>query len=338
MAKHKFATVRYQTLDKCFRNPGRKYFQEDLLDACNEVLADHFGAGVRISRRQLFDDIQFMESEAGWAVPLRRIREGRRVYYRYEDIQYSINQQPLNALEMEQLQAGLGLLSRIEGVPAFEELQAVLNRLQEKVGLMNLAPVIGFDHNPYLRGIENLGTLFSAIINRQVLRIQYQSFKSAFESDIDFHPYFLKEYNKRWFVFGYHSDLQIPDWNLALDRIRSIMPSRTEFKPCPNTIDWREYFEDFIGVTKSPTQDLVKVNLWVHPATAPYLMTKPLHGSQKVLQEDENGLWMQLLLIPNFEFFQTVLSYGDRIKIVSPEPLADEIRQILQRALDTYLS
>lgn len=338
MAKHKFATVRYQTLDKCFRNPGRKYFQEDLLDACNEVLADHFGAGVRISRRQLFDDIQFMESEAGWAIPLRRIRAGRRVYYRYEDIQYSINQQPLNALEMEQLQAGLRLLARIEGVPAFEELQAVLNRLQEKVGLMTLTPVIGFDHNPYLKGLENLGILFSAIIHQQPLHIQYQSFKSAVETDIDFHPYFLKQYNRRWFVFGYNPDLQIPDWNLALDRIRSIAPSSAVFHPCPTTIDWGEYFEDFMGVTKSAGQGLVNVELWVHPDTAPYLLTKPLHGSQKVLQKGQDGVWLRLQIIPNYEFFQAVLSYGDRIKIAAPLHLAEEIRQILQRALQAYSS
>jgi len=32
MATNKNAIIRYQALDKCFRNPGRKYFMDDLMD------------------------------------------------------------------------------------------------------------------------------------------------------------------------------------------------------------------------------------------------------------------------------------------------------------------
>ena len=34
MATNKNALIRYKILDTCFRNPGKKYFIEDLIEKC----------------------------------------------------------------------------------------------------------------------------------------------------------------------------------------------------------------------------------------------------------------------------------------------------------------
>jgi hypothetical protein len=96
MSINKNALIRYQALDRCFRNTGRMYFWDDLLEECNKATMDFDPKSEGIQRRQLFDDIRFMESEAGWSIPLSRNRYGRKVYYRYEDLSFSINNQPLN--------------------------------------------------------------------------------------------------------------------------------------------------------------------------------------------------------------------------------------------------
>src|SRR5690625_4957236 len=96
MSVNKNALLRYHVLDRCFRNSGRKYFWQDLLDEINKALEEYNGPGSKIKRRQLFDDIRFMESEQGWSIPLDKRREGRRVYYRYSDPEFSISNQPLN--------------------------------------------------------------------------------------------------------------------------------------------------------------------------------------------------------------------------------------------------
>ena len=33
----KNATIRYQTLDRCFKNPGKRYYIEDLLDSKSSI-------------------------------------------------------------------------------------------------------------------------------------------------------------------------------------------------------------------------------------------------------------------------------------------------------------
>ena len=65
-----------RTLDKCFRDHRHRYYLEDLIDKCEEALCNYNGIG-DVSRRQVFEDIKFMESESGWSIPLERHQDGR---------------------------------------------------------------------------------------------------------------------------------------------------------------------------------------------------------------------------------------------------------------------
>ena len=76
MATNKHAIIRYQALDKCFRNIGKRYFMDDLIDACNQAIYEFTGSDEGIKRRQVFEDIKFMESDAGYSIELTRYKEG----------------------------------------------------------------------------------------------------------------------------------------------------------------------------------------------------------------------------------------------------------------------
>lgn len=120
MSQTKLATIRYQTLDRCFSNWGRRYYIEDLISACNESLREYLGEDAEVKRRQIFDDIRFMESESGWAVPLDHCRDGKRIYYRYSDKDFSINKRPMSPNEARQLRLQVLLKeasARPEGLP-----------------------------------------------------------------------------------------------------------------------------------------------------------------------------------------------------------------------------
>src|SRR5680860_390288 len=96
MPNTKNAIIRYQALDKCFSNPGRRFDIPTLLEACNQALIAYDPNSDGIKRRQLYEDIRFMESSQGYGIDLIKIKEGRRVFYRYQNSSYSINNQPIN--------------------------------------------------------------------------------------------------------------------------------------------------------------------------------------------------------------------------------------------------
>lgn len=164
MSVNKNALIRYQVLDRCFRNTGRMYFWEDLLEECNKALMDFDPNSEGIQRRQLFDDIRFMESEAGWSIPLGRIRHGRKVYYRYEDLSFSISNQPLNDSEAEQIKSALQIFSRFSGTPQFEWVNEMIPMLESKFGLIERkSEIISFESNIDLKGLHFLTPLFNEI-------------------------------------------------------------------------------------------------------------------------------------------------------------------------------
>lgn len=335
MPNNKNATIRYQALDKCFRNPGRRYFWKDLLDACNHALQEYDPGIAGIQRRQLLDDIRFMESEQGWSIPLERHKDGKRVYYRYEDMRFSINNQPINETESNQIKAALLVLSRFKGLPQFDWINEIIPRFEQS---FNFRPeskeFIGFDHNEYLRGLDQIGDLFNAIMYRKVLSIKYKPFLAPEAIAFLIYPYYLKQYNSRWFLFGFNPELD-KITNLALDRIESIEETGVNYNPS-FVFDFQDYFEDIVGVSRSENDQPVKVELFVTNQLVPYIQTKPLHGSQKRISQLEDGQIFSLFVIPNYELEQLILSHGEKIRVLSPDNFRERIRSRLREALKAY--
>ena len=330
MATNKHAIIRYQTLDKCFRNPGRRYYIDDLIEACNESIYEFTGKDEGIKKRQIFEDIRFMESPQGWNIPLDHLRDGHKIYYRYADLSFSINNQPLNENEEKQLKEAILTLSRFKGMPQFEWVSEITARLDSGLKLShNEYQIIQFEQNDFLEGIDHITPLYNAILYKKTLDIEYRSFKQDTPYTIVLHPYFLKQYNNRWYIFGMNDKNKLII-NLALDRIVSIDESRKSYL-INNSIDFEEYFDDVIGVTVQNNEPVQRIELKVSNELFPYIQTKPLHGSQKITKRQTDFTTIALNLIPNYELESLLLSLGEGIEVLAPETLR---RKIYQRAND----
>ena len=144
---------------------------------------------------------------------------------------------------------------------------------------------------------------------------------------------YLKQYNNRWFVFGLNSDNQVPIWNLALDRIESLSETAQKYKQ--SDTDWEEYFFDLVGVTRPESENLQEIVLKFSPEVAPYVITKPIHPSQKH-KNDPTGLEVKIKVIPNFELERLILSFGEQVKVISPQDFKERISQRLKSAGRLY--
>jgi predicted DNA-binding transcriptional regulator YafY len=335
MATNKNALIRYKVLDNCFRNPGRRYFMDDLIAECESVLLEIDPKSNGISKRQIFEDIAFMASAEGWSIELAKYRDGKRIYYRYSDMTFSINNMPLNEVEISQLKSAISILSQFKGMPQFEWVSELLLKLRAGMQGDEVNEVImEFESNEFVKGIEYIGPIYNAILYKKALDISYQPFELDSPYNLTLHPYYLKQYNNRWFLFGYNPENEKYDWNLALDRIKEVKETSTKF--IANTkIDWSEYFEDIIGVTKPVGGVLEDIKLVFSGKTAKYIDSKPLHGSQKPKWIDNDTLEVNLNLILNYEFERLVLSYADSVKVLQPKHFAKTIIERHKMALGT---
>ena len=335
MPVNKNALIRYHALDQCFSNFGRAYYMDDLIEACNNALYEFAGIEEGIKRRQIFDDITFMESEQGWSIPLERLKEEKRVYYRYSDTKFSIKNQPVSEIEAIHIKEALMIFERFKGMPQFEWMEELMVRLNTAFNLKNSSSaIVGFESNPYLKGLDFFSNLFNAVLYKKTIEVIYQSFNQAVPGNITISPYYLKQYNSRWFLFGQNHDFE-GITNLALDRIVSFKEIRKPYIE-NDSIDFEEYFEDIIGVTFDRDSKLTKIILEVNKNRWAYIESKPIHGSQKIVSRSPEYTVIELNMLVNKELISLLFSFGADIKILEPVQLSVSIQEKAKLLLMNY--
>jgi predicted DNA-binding transcriptional regulator YafY len=337
MPANKNAISRHLVIDKCLSNRGRKWTWKDILEEVNKTLDKENMPPV--GKTTIFQD--FKDIERIYEAELDKFpgEHKKVIYYRYMDPDFSIRKQPLSDHEAAQIRSAMQVLGRFKGMPQFEWVNEMIPMLETKMGISAGKPlnIMTFDNNEDYKGLDHIESFFNAILYKRPLTVLYKDFKSPVSYEIEFHPYHLKQYNHRWFVFGhdpYNEKRMIQ--TLALDRIIELKEKETSFLEME--INWENYFEDFIGVTKmdEPVQE---VKLLIHDSEqAAYIETKPLHQTQKRIRKTEMGLETTIQVIPNIELIKLLLSYGSRIEVLTPRSLRNAMKSHAEKMRGLYNS
>lgn len=321
MPVNRNALIRYKTIDTCLRNKYRQWTLEDLIGACSDALYEYEGIDKGISKRTVQMDIQMMRSEKlGYNAPIV-VYDNK--YYKYEDEDYSITNTPLSEQDLKTMSEAVEVLRQFKGFSYFSEMGDIVSRLEDHVtsARQKTIPVIDFEKNEGLKGLNYLDVIYNAIVNKQTLELKYRSFKARSANTFLFYPYLLKEYRNRWFVFGRRKGNLI---NLALDRIHNIEIAEKEKFVENNLFDPETFFEDLVGVTKNIGMKAQQVLFRVNADNAPYVETKPFHKSQKLIDTQEDGSKIfELNVVINQELQREFFGFVDTIKILSPQSLVD---------------
>lgn len=334
MPINKSALIRYKTIDNCLQNRFRKWTLEDLMEACSDALFEYEGVARGISKRAIQLDLQNMRSEKlGYNAP---IIVTDKKYYSYEEENYSITNSPLTQQDMATLNEVLHVLKQFKGFGYFHELNGMVTRLEDKLHRQQHKgkSYIDFEKNELLKGLEHIDPLHKAIINKTTLDIHYQSFKARLPQSIIFYPYLLKEYRNRWFLLGANRKGKAT-MMLALDRIVEFKEMGSE-KYLKAEFDVNTYFDNVIGVTKSPNQKVQMIVMKIVKEHAPYIITKPLHPSQKILKQEQDGTIFSIEVIWNFELEREILGFGEQVKVLSPRRLCGRMTSRMKQTLSLY--
>ena len=330
MAETKYPYIRYQTLNRCFRNKYKRYYIDDLIEACSTAIYEYCGKEIGCSRRTILEDINFMESDAGWQIELERIRDGHKVYYRYKDQDFTINASALSEADCAKLNETVLLLERFRGLPCFEWVDDILFKLQS--GFKKSSDtIIEFEQAPSLKGMEHFDRLFNSILYKQALEITYKTFNGK-EVVWTIHPYLIKQHNKRWFLFGKNTSKNGVVSNLPLDRIVSITQSREAYEP--DDSNFKEILSNLIGVTVNKDTEIEEIGLRFSESRFPYILTKPLHKSQEVA--DEENKIVKIRVYPNKELESQLLQFGSDVEVLYPQVLRERIKQKIAETYAKY--
>ena len=330
MPVDKQVLLRYQILNKCFRNRYREYTIDDLVDECNKALRKIDKPDV--SKRTIQNDINTLETDYH-IILNEKLRQGRKRLYRYSDTNYSMPLYRMNDEERNKIEDAIYVLRQFDGEPLYDWVRTILMQIEGGLFDEETSPVVSFQSNLDLRGLEHFGKLLQAILTKRVLKLRYTPYgKTQLTATI--YPYFLKEYNDRWYLIaqvkGYDSYA-----HYALDRIDDFEEVAIPYKE-PD-IEFEDYFDEVIGVTV-PNHDSEDIILRICKPRFDYIRTKPLHLSQRIVEENDYFAVVAINVKVNKELEALILSLGNDIEVLAPEFFREQVANKIRSMNQKYLS
>lgn len=326
---------RLEAVDDCLRKFAKPMNIKQIAKACNGALNANF------TERQYKYDIEKIEDQ--YDVEIREDKIDGKKTYVYKDEGFSIKgDKEIGQVEMLNFRKIKNALIQFSGLNLDANLSEITDEIDKMLGYdKNDKAVISFEKTVLeshgkIKPNDMLAEIFKAIIQHQPLDIKYEVPNRGKRDWVVF-PQFLKQYNQRWYLIALvHCKEEYKLQNIALDRIISMQPNQhIPYKQ--SDIDFAEYFEEVVGVTKPEGAEPIEVILKVERGEYPYIESKPIHPSQdELVQQDENYVYLSLYVYDNYELRSKLLSYGSKVTVMEPVSLRDKLRDELQKALGNY--
>lgn len=183
----------------------------------------------------------------------------------------------------------------------------------------------------YSSGSEYLPIVIEAMKKSVRIKIDYQRYGADEPKQLDFEPYCIKLFNKRWYILGhFHRDAteerEAEDYfgMFAFDRIRELELTDIKFEIDPD-FDASDYFSENFGVLVHDGTSMERVVIRAYAQERYYLQDLPIHHSQRIIEEGEDYTDFELSLRPTFDFTRHLLGLGSAVQVLSPDWLADEV-------------
>lgn len=178
-----------------------------------------------------------------------------------------------------------------------------------------------------------LNDIVEAMNDNKKVDLIYQRYDTSKNRNHTLAPYYLKIYNRRWYMLGKKNDGAIITF--ALDRIKALVKTDESFKMEKHE-NAMEYFKDCYGVMKDETKPAERIVLRAFGYEANYMRDLKLHPSQKEIAAGDDYSDFELYVRPSLDLRGKIQERGSRLKVLEPQHLADEILQICLETVNLY--
>jgi predicted DNA-binding transcriptional regulator YafY len=329
MPANKSAVLRYRIIDGCLTNTLKRF---PTMDFIIEKIEERNHTS--LSNSMFTKDIQNMRIVYGAPIKFDRTNKG----YCYTEPGFSIKEFPLTQDEIEALDFSTALFQQLKNTRMFKQFESAINKVIEGY---RVSAIIGKSEQQILQveepikteGNEWLDIILKAIVEKNCLKITYQAFGKE-SKDHEFSSYLLKEYHNRWYAVGY-SKRADNTLVLALDRITNVESCKEKYISDDKFIP-EDFFKYSFGITQIHTAKPQTIILSFTPDQAAYIISQPLHSSQKVILENEHEVQIELKVYVTQELKMAILSYGQEVKVLQPKSLKAELKKVIEKMVINY--
>jgi len=181
---------------------------------------------------------------------------------------------------------------------------------------------------------EYLSNFVDAMRDNRIVKVWYRSFFQDKTIEIELYPYFVKLFNRRWYVFGRTAKEELVKV-YALDRVENMIIKGESFE-YPSDFLPENHLLDSFGIMKMADVVPVDIILKAYKEHPKYLRALPLHHSQIELEKSDDYSLFKFRLAPTYDFYQDIFSRRENVEIVSPPEVRNEFKRILTQIAKYY--
>jgi predicted DNA-binding transcriptional regulator YafY len=337
MSINKLQFERLNIIHDLLQKGGHYSVDELLTELKNRLsaLKDTNGYEIGISRRTLISDIKYLRSKNA-PIPERAKKYSYTEPFSFLEVLGTTDKALLNELK--------GIVGKLQ---TFNKINHLMNINFDEIALRvsdaSFKKVFFDNPTENLENDDLLPKFLNYIQNQQVISIKYRDFHNQTFEDI-LHPYLLKEYNGRWYVFGLsekkYEETGIKQiYQYPIDRIRNDSPVLKPKLPYFKSDWWNSesHFSDMVGVTKKEGQKPEQIVIRVYGNSVDYLLTKKIHHSQNQILEEYDYTDFEFFVIDNYELRSKILALGSNAEVLKPSELRKTFAEITTKMGERYL-
>ena len=181
-------------------------------------------------------------------------------------------------------------------------------------------------------GTEHIHGIIHAIQNLYLLQFTHQKHWEDFSSQREVKPIAIKESQQRWYLVALDKKNNVVK-TFGLDRISNLKITDTKFKPVAYNVE--KEFQHAFGVETYEAAE--KVVLEFSKQQGNYIKTFPLHESQRIVEENEDSVILEIFIHTTNDIIMELLKYGSDVKVLSPISLQNEIKNRISEMSKLYI-
>ncbi len=283
-----------------------------------KVTAPYLAEKFEVSRRTINRDIEDL-CKAG--IPVVTIQGGNGGISIADG--YRIDKSVLTYQEMEHVVAALRGMDSIAPKIGTEQLLNKFLLKKEHVVSVRDSIIINLSSHYKSELTGKIALIKEAILNNQLISFRYYSNKGDSLRRIE--PYYLTFQWASWYVFGYCQERQ--DFRLfKLNRLWELKNTEEIFQPREigdENKDFDRYFQEVISITLLFDVD-VKYRLIDE------------YGTECFIVQEDGRLLFRTGFANKDYMLSWILSFGDKVEVVNPKGLKQEIKKIAENILKHY--
>lgn len=197
--------------------------------------------------------------------------------------------------------------------------------LQDRILLENI---------PY--GGKMISLIIEAMKRHRQIAFQYKKYSDAEPKERLITPCCIKLFRQRWYVIDYNTQTSSVLYKpFAFDRISNLQITDKPFE-LPADFNAGDIFRNSFGIFVGDAEKPQPIVIRAFGDQRKYIRDLPLHHSQEVLAEGDDYTDYRYFILPSFDFKAELLSKGNRIEVLSPQSLREEIKESHLQAARLY--